>query len=34
VVATHHVIIGELVGIRLGESRPALVYLGRAYREL
>jgi flavin reductase (DIM6/NTAB) family NADH-FMN oxidoreductase RutF len=34
VVATHHVIIGELVSIRLGESRPALVYLGRAYREL
>jgi flavin reductase (DIM6/NTAB) family NADH-FMN oxidoreductase RutF len=33
-VATHHVMIGEIVGIRLGRSRPALVYLGRAYREL
>jgi flavin reductase (DIM6/NTAB) family NADH-FMN oxidoreductase RutF len=33
-VATHHVLIGEIVGIRLGESRPALVYQGRAYRAL
>lgn len=34
VVATHHVIIGEIVSIRLGESAPALVYQGRLYREL
>jgi flavin reductase len=34
VVATHHVIIGEIVGIRLGEQRPALIYHGRLYREL
>jgi flavin reductase len=34
VVATHHVIIGEIVGIRLGEQKPALVYQGRLYREL
>jgi len=34
IVATHHVIIGEIVGVRLGESRPALVYQGRAYHEL
>ncbi len=34
IVATHHVIIGEIVAIRLGENGPALVYQGRAYREL
>jgi flavin reductase len=34
VVATHHVIIGEIVGIRLGEQKPVLVYQGRLYREL
>ncbi len=34
VVATHHVIIGEIVRIRLGEQRPPLVYLGRHYHEL
>jgi flavin reductase len=34
VVATHHVIIGEIVGIRLGDRRPALVYQGRLYHEL
>ncbi|MBD2746226.1 flavin reductase [Microvirga sp. BT688] len=34
VVATHHVIIGEIIGIRLGEQRPPLVYQGRHYHEL
>lgn len=34
VVATHHVIIGEIVNIRLGERKPALVYQGRLYHEL
>ncbi|WP_243373775.1 flavin reductase family protein [Microvirga solisilvae] len=34
VVATHHVIIGEIMNIRLGEPRPALVYHGRLYRDL
>jgi flavin reductase (DIM6/NTAB) family NADH-FMN oxidoreductase RutF len=34
VVATHHVIIGEILGIRLGEGGPALVHQGRAYRGL
>ena len=34
VVATHHVIIGEIVGIRLGEPKPALIYRGRHYQEL
>jgi len=34
VVATHHVIIGEIVGIRLGEPEPALVYQGRHYQQL
>ena len=33
-VATHHVIIGEIVGIRLGENGPALIYQNRLYREL
>lgn len=33
-VATQHVIIGEIVGIHLGETRPALVYQGRAYHGL
>jgi flavin reductase (DIM6/NTAB) family NADH-FMN oxidoreductase RutF len=33
-VATHHVMIGRVVAIRLGESRPALIYYGRAYRDL
>src|SRR4051794_13506150 len=28
VVATHHVIIGDIVSIRLGETKPALVYQG------
>jgi flavin reductase (DIM6/NTAB) family NADH-FMN oxidoreductase RutF len=34
VVATHHVIIGEIVGIRLSEQKPALVYQGRLFHEL
>jgi flavin reductase len=34
IVATHHVLIGEISHIRLGENRPALVYRGRGYREL
>jgi flavin reductase len=34
VVATHHVIIGEIVSIRLGERSPALVYQARHYHEL
>jgi flavin reductase len=34
VVSTHHVIIGEIVGIRLGEERSALVYQGRLYHGL
>jgi flavin reductase (DIM6/NTAB) family NADH-FMN oxidoreductase RutF len=34
VVATHHVIIGEIVGIRLGHGGSALVYQGRAYHGL
>lgn len=33
-VATHYVIIGEIVAIHLGERRPALVYQGRAYHTL
>jgi flavin reductase len=33
-VSTHHVIIGEIVGIRLGEERSALVYQGRLYHGL
>ena len=34
VVATHHVIIGEIVRIRLGEEKPPLVYQGRRYHQL
>lgn len=34
IVATHHILIGEIVNIRLGEDRPALVYRGRGYRAL
>ena len=34
VVATHHVIIGEILAIRLGEVRPPLVYHGRLYHSL
>jgi flavin reductase (DIM6/NTAB) family NADH-FMN oxidoreductase RutF len=34
VVATHHVIIGEVVRVRLGEQKPALVYQERHYHTL
>jgi flavin reductase len=34
IIATHHVIIGEVVRIRLGGSMPTLVYQGRHYRKL
>lgn len=34
IVATHHVIIGEIISIRLGPAHPALVYQGRFYHEL
>ena len=34
VVATHHVIIGEVSHIRLGQQNPALIYQGRHYHEL
>jgi flavin reductase len=34
VVATHHVIIGEVAGMRLGEQSPALIYQARHYHEL
>lgn len=34
IVATHHVIIGEIVSIRLGEPHPALVYQNRLYHDL
>ncbi len=34
VVATHHVIIGEIVSIRLGAAKPALVYQRRLYHDL
>lgn len=33
-VATHDVIFGEILRIRLGEGGPALVYAGRAYRSI
>lgn len=33
-VATHSVLIGEVVGLRIGEPGPALLYLDRGYRSL
>ena len=33
-VATHIVLFGEVVAIRLGEKKPALLYLDRSYRTL
>lgn len=33
-MATHLVIFGEVVDLRLGESGPALVYRGRAYHQV
>ena len=32
--ASHTIVIGEVVALRLGGQRPALVYLDRAYRPL
>lgn len=34
VVATHHVILGEIVAVRMGGPSPALVYQGRVYHQL
>ena len=33
-VATHTVLFGEVVGVRIGEPAPALVYLDRGYHAL
>ncbi len=33
-VGTHSVFFGEVVGVQLGEKRPALVYMDRQYRSL
>jgi flavin reductase (DIM6/NTAB) family NADH-FMN oxidoreductase RutF len=33
-VATHYVMIGRIVAVRLGEAKPALVYKGRLYHEI
>ncbi|MGO4523543.1 flavin reductase [Microvirga sp. 2MCAF35] len=33
IVATHHVIIGEVVRIRLGERKSTLIYQGRHYHK-
>ena len=33
-LATHHIVIGEILAIRMGQSRAALIYQGRAYRRL
>lgn len=34
IVATHHVLIGEIVAARLGEKAPGLVYRERGYHAL
>ncbi|KQT53319.1 4-hydroxyphenylacetate 3-monooxygenase [Aureimonas sp. Leaf454] len=34
IVATHHVFIGEVVAVALGQPDEALVYLDRAYRHV
>ena len=34
IVATHRVLIGEVVAIRMGEPGPALLYLERAFHSL
>ncbi len=31
-VATHHVMIGEVVGVRMGPQAASLVYVHRSYR--
>lgn len=33
-MSTHTVVFGQVVGLRLGERRPALLYLDRRYQEL
>jgi flavin reductase (DIM6/NTAB) family NADH-FMN oxidoreductase RutF len=33
-IGTHSVIFGEIVGIRLGERGPALIYLDRTYHRI
>lgn len=33
-VATHHIVLGEIVAVRLGEARPSLIYRGRHYHSL
>lgn len=33
-VATHSIFIGEVVGLRVGDAEPALLYLDRGYRSL
>lgn len=32
--ATHMVLFGEVVGLRLGEQKPALLYMNRSYHHL
>jgi len=34
VMATHMVLIGEVLGVSFGEHKPALVYMDRGYRAL
>ncbi len=34
VMATHMVLIGEVMGISFGEQKPALLYMDRGYRAL
>lgn len=34
VMATHMILIGEVMGISLGEHKPALLYMDRGYRTL
>jgi cob(II)yrinic acid a,c-diamide reductase len=34
VMATHMILIGEVVGISFGEHKPALLYMDRGYRSL
>ncbi|MEX6509088.1 flavin reductase [Jiella sp. M17.18] len=34
IVATHRIMIGEVVAVRVGARAPSLVYLDRAYRSL
>lgn len=33
-MATHTIVFGQVVGVRMGEERPALVYLDRHYKEV